>query len=199
MILLTKSLIFLLPTFSVRCTEKKSLKVLTGGFERMDVLARCLLSAFKWTKRLNFSIIFMIYFAHSEEQKLLQIKLSDINRNIVSEVDALGALIEIFNNAVKGNKFEKISFKKLLISISKNQYELIYLTSEGQKVEIELKKDDSKKNLCFILGSQDDLSSDQEAFLESLEVRKISLGQREYLASHVITIICYYLSLLRFS
>ena len=193
---MAKSLIFLLPTFSVKCTEKKSLKALTGGFERVDVLARCLLSAFKWKQRLNFDITFMIYFAHSEEKKLLQIKLSDINRNIVSEVDALGTLIDILNNAVKENKFEEISFKKLLSSISKNPYELFYLTSEGQKIEIELKSDDYEKNLCFILGSQDDLSSDQETILEALKARKISLGNKEYLASHVITIVCHHLSLL---
>ncbi|UJG40117.1 MAG: hypothetical protein K9W45_09745 [Candidatus Heimdallarchaeum aukensis] len=191
-----KSLIFLLPTFSVRCTEKKSLKALTGGFERVDVLARCLLSTFKWKPRLNFDVIFMIYFAHSEEKKLLQIKLSDINRNIVSEVDALGTLIDILNNAVKENKFEEISFKKLLSSISKKHYELFYLTSEGQKIGVELKSDDYEKNLCFILGSQDDLSSDQETILEALKARKISLGNKEYLASHVITIVCHHLSLL---
>ncbi|MHA1114875.1 MAG: hypothetical protein ACTSRR_03695 [Candidatus Heimdallarchaeaceae archaeon] len=193
---MAKPLIFLLPTFTVRCTEKKSLKALTGGFERVDVLARCLLSSFKWKKRLNFDIALMLYFAHSEEKKLLQIKLSDINRNIVSEVDALGTLIDILNNAVNENKFEEISFRKLLSSISKNHYELFYLTSEGQKIEIELKSDDYEKNLCFILGSQDDLSSDQENILETLKARKISLGNKEYLASHVITIVCHHLSLL---
>ena len=53
---------------------------------------------------------------------------------------------------------------------------------------------DEKSNLCFVLGSQKDLTEKQEQVLYKNNVVPISLGEKDYLASHVITIICHQLA-----
>ncbi|MHA1302464.1 MAG: hypothetical protein ACTSQE_08830 [Candidatus Heimdallarchaeaceae archaeon] len=187
------SLKFIIPTFTVRTTVKRNLRSFTGGKERIDVVSRCFLNLYRWEKRLNAKLSMIIYFSHPEEQKMLTIPLESIAQSIDSELDALSVLIEILNKSIVEEKFEQKNFLELLTSIA-SDHTLIYLTSKGESLS-SLQKELLQNNLCFVLGSQDDLTEEQEKILDNLNAIQLSLGEKEYLASHVITIICNYIFL----
>ena len=92
-------------------------------------------------------------------------------------------------------QYQSISFKQLLDDI--NQEALIfYLTPDGDSINKQDKISDKGQDFCFILGSQHDLTEEQEKILFNFDYIPISLGDKDYLASHVITLVCNHIYLL---
>ncbi len=190
-----KNLAFIIPSLSLSSTKKGELKSLTGGKERIDVLARCLLNLIRWQKRLikEVNITLIIYLSNEKEKKALFIELYSLRVPIYSEIDALKVLIDIINSAIENNTFQNISFSNLIETMADRHSLIIYLKADGTLVS-SLKNQlqyEHKKNIFFILGSQDDLTEHQEETLKRYDMLKISIGEKEYLASQVITIIFY--------
>jgi tRNA pseudouridine-54 N-methylase len=180
---------FVVVSPTVRSDSKKSVKSVVGGNERFDVLARCLLNLDRWKKRMNQDFNLLIYLSHPEEQIALDISTNTFPIPLKGELDSVLRLIDIFDNPEKYNFiFEVIDFRELInrISLSSSNF---YLTSTGQPID-SLSKTLDNNNICFVLGSQLDLTESQEEALQNAQFRSISLGKLEYLSSHVITIIC---------
>lgn len=181
---------FLIVSNTVRSSTKKSLKSVVGGQERFDVLARCLLNLDRWKKRLNTDLNLVFYLSHPEEQVVLELPLKILTSTLEGEQASIIQLVNIFDRPESfGLNFERISFNKLILRIIKTS-SIYYLTPNGKPINDVITKSLFDSDLCFILGSQNDLSEDQETIIQEFEFTPTSLGQLDYLASHVITIIC---------
>jgi len=189
------NLTFLIPSQTIRTNTKKTVKSVVGGQERVDVLSRCLLNLSRWNKRLNSKINFILYLSNLNEQTAFTIPLYSLELEFKSEVDSTKKLVELLSTPEeKGVSKENINFKDLIKKISKNS-KLYYLTPYGSEISKLKEKNDKNEKLCFVLGSQYDLTEEQEALLSKMGATRISIGKRDYLASHVITIVCHYLFL----
>ena len=184
------SLTFLISSLTIRGSSKKSIKSIVGGQERLDVLSRCLLNLARWKSRLEREIRLLVYLSHIQEQKVLEIPISDKISTLQTEIDSTHMLLELLAEPqVYNAEYQTISFKQLLEDISQEAL-IFYLTPDGDIINKQEKISEEEQNFCFILGSQHDLTEDQEEVLFNLDYVPISLGDKNYLASHVITLIC---------
>ena len=191
------SLYFLLPSSTIRTETKKTIKSIVGGQERVDVISRCLLNLYRWQKRISQDIYLILYLSHPNELSAIYIPISSVRTELRSELDSVREFLAIlYNPKDYGLKYEKISFEELLENLAKNSV-FYYFTPEGKSLEEYDEITEKEKSICFVLGSQHDLTQKQEEELYHLGASPISLGKRDYLASHVITIACYYFSKLR--
>lgn len=185
---------FLIPSETVRTDSKKTIKSIVGGQERIDVFSRCLLNLYRWKERLNANISLIFYLSHPEELMKISIPLSNINRKIENELDSTREMLKILSkNQNYKIEFEKTNFRKLLNSLARN-HGLYYLTPDGLPIKTYEEAIKSESSACFVLGSQYDLTTEQEKILFDLDAKPLSIGNQNYLASHVITLVCYNLS-----
>ena len=189
------SLTFLIPSQTIRSDTKKTVKSVVGGQERVDVLSRCLLNLSRWNRRFNSEINLLLYLSSSDEQQAFTIPISLLDLDLKSEVDSTQKLIQILSKPEEsGILKENISFDDLIEKISEDS-RLYYLTPDGSEISELEKRENQKERLCFVLGSQYDLTEEQEALLSKIGATHISIGKKDYLASHVITIVCHHLFL----
>ena len=181
---------FLVSSQTLRFGSKKSIKSVVGGQERVDVLSRCFLNLHRWKNRTKANLSLIIFLSHPDEQLAITIHHKNISDDIENEVDSTNLLLRILSEVQESDiKIEKISFEELLESLAEN-YSFYYLNPNGTHIDdLENKIDES--GMCFILGSQHDIMQDQEKILIDFNTVPLSLGKQDYLASHVITIVCY--------
>ncbi len=189
------NLTFVIPSQTIRTDTKKSVKSVVGGQERVDVLSRCLLNLSRWKGRLDSEINFILYLSNPDEQQAFTIPISLLELDLKSEVDSTQKLIEILSIPKERGIFkENINFSDLMEQISKDS-KLYYLTPDGSEISELKKTNNQKENSCFVVGSQYDLTEEQEALLSRMGAIRVSIGKKDYLASHVITIVCHHLFL----
>ena len=188
-------LTFLIPTQTVRTTTKKTVKSVVGGVERLDVISRCLLNLFQWKDRFDVSLSLIVYLSHKEEEQAFFIELDDLDLSLKTEFSSTKTLINILEDPINSKiQSYRISFDTLLDKVSSSSF-LYYLTPEGENIDEFQILSPPQQDVCFILGSQYDLTNNQEQKLENLKATRISLGNQAYLASHVVTIVCNHLFL----
>ena len=186
-------LTFIIPSISLRTNTKRTVKSVVGGQERLDVISRCLLNADRWKTRLPFNIQLVIYFSHPEEQQALYINLLPNSPVLKDELSSIIKLMEIMSKQqTPVSKFERASFSSIVREIAEES-KIYYLTLEGSLLSKYILNPSDESSLCFVLGSQHDLSEEQEVSLQDVGIMQISLGSKNYLASHVITVLCSHL------
>ncbi len=182
---------FIIVTPTVRTTAIRGLKEYSSGKERIDVISRCLLNLSRWKKRLDARFVLYFYLSNPEELQTLLIPLYKLNQNLKSEAESLKYLLDIIETD-KTEYLRKESFLNLVSEKAQNSH-IYYLDPRGKEMEYECFSL-NEQDLCFILGSQEDLSKEQEKIVDNVSFNKLSLGKKEYLASHVITVVCHLLS-----
>jgi len=182
------NLTIIIPSETVRSYSNKKIKEITSGKERLDVIARCLVNVTRAAKRMNYYTRFILYLSHPKEKKALVIPVNDLC--ISSELDAIIYLITLFKQNNKIIKLKQKNFEDLLLQETKDA-SLFYLHPMGIHISNLSKLIQPTDSLVFVIGSQTDLTQDQEKLLYKLGSTKISLGNKEYLASHVITLLLY--------
>ncbi len=188
-------LTFVVISSTIRTTTRKNIRSVVGGQERFDVLARCLLNLDRWKERLKSDLNLVLYLSHPEEQIALYIQLNKLPRTLKSELDSVLTLLDMFTKPMDSFfRFVAINFENLM-KIFFETATIYYLTPDGIPLEEFTAEINQTTELCFVLGSQNDLSETQEQVLSNLDVVPLSLGKPDYLASHVITIICNQFSL----
>lgn len=95
---------------------------------------------------------------------------------------------EIFTETEPGIFIAKKSFEELIKEKNKKA-DIYYLSKDGK--DIRKFKFNLENDLCFILGDHKGIPKKTEKFLDELGIKKISVGEIEYLASQVITIVHY--------
>ncbi|MCE7746912.1 MAG: hypothetical protein GPJ51_00830, partial [Candidatus Heimdallarchaeota archaeon] len=127
-------------------------------------------------------------------QKVISIPISDRFSTLQNEIDSTYMMLDILSNPKEYNaEYSVIKFNKLLDNLTKDS-SIFYLTSEGLSIDKQKVLTQTDLSLCFILGSQHDLSDEQKKALFEIKHIPVSLGEKDYLASHVITIVCNQLS-----
>lgn len=181
---------FLVSSQTLRFGSKKSIKSIVGGQERMDVLSRCFLNLHRWKDKINANLSLIIFLSHPDEQLAITIPHT-LSQNIIeNEADSTRFLLNILSEVQESAiKIEKISFEALLKSLTKS-CKFYHLTLDGLNID-EIENEVNESGMCFILGSQYDLTQNQEKTLFDFDTIPVSLGKQNYLASHVITIVCY--------
>jgi len=184
---------FLIPSSTIRTSNPKKIKSVVGGQERVDVLSRIMLNLYRWKDRYNAKLVAVFYLSHPEENLTYTIPLDCISSPIDNELEATKFMVNLLNSPDElGINVEKQNFSTLLSSLF-SDCNFFYLTSSGKDI-VQLDKDSIQaNNLCFILGSQMDLTDVQEKILGKFNPTLISVGDREYLASHVVSIINHHL------
>ena len=184
---------FLISSSTIRTSTFKKIKTVVGGQERVDVFSRILLNLHRWKNRCDAKFVVVFYLSHPEENLTFTIPLDFILSPIENELDATKFMINLLNSTDElGIDVKKQDFSSLLSSLA-SDCSFFYLTSSGKDIS-QLDEDSMKSNnLCFILGSQMDLTDTQEENLNKFDPTFISVGDREYLASHVVSIINHYL------
>ena len=190
------SLSFLILSSTIRSSTYKTIKSVVGGMERLDVFSRCLLNLVRWNRRMDRDINLLIYMSHLEEQKVLIIPISDKIDSIQNEIDSTHILLDILSSPKEYNaEYNDKSFEQLLNDLAIDSA-IFYLTPEGLFIDEQKEFLQTNHSLCFVLGSQHDLTEEQERQMSAVNYSPISLGDKNYLASHVITIVCNHLSYL---
>ncbi len=168
-----------------------NLKDLPGAAGRLDVLARCINSAFWISYGIRKNVIFHTIL-HGEPNPPIYIRLegnklkkvSPDERNIAIFIGKALKKVNVSKEieSTPGIFVSKKSFEKLL---EENENKNFYLLDENGKdiknVEI--------KNPFFFLGDNVDLSENEKNLLYKYGAKAISLGKTSYLSSHCITIL----------
>ena len=173
-----------------------SLKNLRGS-SKIDVAARAILSVFPnqfselnpklhilFTKN-DPHILEIIDIPHRTE-KYDEIEIASFIRSKLND-DQLPGGIKL--------KTKKINDIKFYIKQQIKKYNIIqYLHEDGYVLSNLFESQKNAQSYCFLLGGRQDISLENEEIILSLEIPKLSLGKRSYLASTCITKLQYEIS-----
>lgn len=183
-----------------------SLKNLPGA-AKIDVVARCILATFPEEEQYlvprRFSVIFT-----KGQPTVLTVKERIAGNPNYDEIAIAAQIKEAMNTnnnvgETSSELEEEVEWAKTLCwvkiknldgylqKLKEKDVQFIYLHEEGLPFKEELSSLLNDQNLLFILGGREDLSREREQILEELGTKKISLGNKSYLASSCISKILY--------
>lgn len=177
-----------------------SLKNLPGE-SKIDVIARNILTLFP-RNNLKPSVTYYTIFTKNSPM-VLQVNGLTVREEWYDEIevaayirDALAISIEKFKADSINNKnelqwYNLNNFQHFFEVITELQYSLIYLHELGESIDTSLQLKRKNENHAFILGGRQDISTEHEQYLEKTQAKKISLGEKSYLASTCILKILY--------
>jgi tRNA (pseudouridine54-N1)-methyltransferase len=168
------------------------------GAGRIDLVCRCVTSAIWLSHALRKDVVFhAVLEGPDRPPKLISFYSNDLKavspdeRNVASHINhalKLGYNLKL-NEEVEvspGIKIAKKSFEEFVKEKSRTT-QLFYLHPKGE----DIRKVKFDKDVCFILGDHLGLPKATEKLLKKLNIKRVSLGKTEYLASHCITICNY--------
>ncbi len=175
------------------CTDGKfTLNDLCGSTGRLDVLLRCVNSAFMLSNDIRRDMeLFLILLGEPDPPRTLRFVGSEL-KYLNPDERSTGALVK---NALMKNVGVEEAGSTPGIYVSRDGLagvlermkgrKIFYLKEDGENIrKIELDSD-----AVFILGGQDDLSPDEEDMVEAGgDATRVSLGPRSLHADHCITV-----------
>lgn len=165
---------------------------LAGGTGRLDVLLRCINSTFFLSHdiRRDAEITLILQGAPNPPKsiRLVGSELKYLNPDERSTAALVrNALIQKVASEERSSPGIYISNRKyqdVLTSIPEG-HQIVYLKEDGQDV----RDFDFEEDVTFVLGDDQDLTSEEEDALLAYDPKVISLGPRSYHADHCITIV----------
>jgi tRNA (pseudouridine54-N1)-methyltransferase len=172
---------------------KFSLNDLTGSTGRLDVLLRCVNSAFMLSNDIRRNVdLYLVLMGEPDPPKALhfcgnELKYLNPDERSTAALVKNALMKKAGSDWVKstpGISVSRKGFSDILEGLKGRR--LIYLKEEGASIsEVNLKEDD-----VFVLGGKEDLSLEEEALIQTWpETQKISLGPRSLHADHCITVV----------
>ena len=76
--------------------------------------------------------------------------------------------------------------------------EAYYLHESGKNINNEITKDNLCESYVFIMGGRQDISAEHESIISKLDIPKVNLGDKSYLASTCTSKVLYHLEKLSF-
>ena len=166
---------FIITSNTVDTSKPLSINSLTS-FGRLDVLCRCISTAFFLSNTFRKNVHLYIYFAIN--QSVLHIDGSSVKGINPDERAIAGILKRVFQGLpTSGIHFYDGHLEDLL-----TKHEPVMLDIRGEVIQKEFSTYNS-----FILGDQVGYPTQDEEQL--IKLKKISLGENEYLSSQTITIL----------
>ena len=165
---------------------------LAGGTGRLDVLLRCINSAFFLSHdiRRDAEITLILQGAPNPPKsiRLVGSELKYLNpdeRSTAALVrNALIQKVAVEERSSPGIYISNRKYRDVLTNIPEGE-QIVYLREDGQDV----RDFDFKDDVTFVLGDDQDLTPEEEEALLAYDPRVISLGPRSYHADHCITIV----------
>jgi len=165
---------------------------LAGGTGRLDVLLRCINSAFFLSHdiRRDAEITLILQGAPNPPKsiRLVGSELKYLNpdeRSTAALVrNALIQKVAVEERSSPGIYISNRKYKDVLTNIPEGE-QIVYLREDGQDV----RDFDFKDDVTFVLGDDQDLTPEEEEALLAYGPQVISLGPRSYHADHCITIV----------
>ncbi len=166
---------FIIISNTVDTSKSLSLNSLTG-YGRLDVICRCISSAFFLSNNIRKDVVVYVFF--SINNMILKIDGATVRGLNPDERAIAGVLKRVFQKLPSsGIDFFRGSIEDLVA-----EHHPIVLDRQGKHLKSEMSKYHS-----FLIGDQLGYPSEYEDLLVNLE--KVSLGLKEYLSSHTITIL----------
>ncbi len=175
------------------CTDPKfSLNDLTGSTGRLDVLLRCVNSAFMLSNDIRRNVeIYLVLLGEPDPPRAILFRGKEL-KYLNPDERSTAALVK--NALMKDAGADWVNSTPGIFTARKDLAgileelggrRIIYLKEEGDKISgINLDESD-----VFVLGGKEDLSPVEEALLDGRpETRRVTLGPRSLHADHCITI-----------
>ncbi|MCS7386187.1 MAG: tRNA (pseudouridine(54)-N(1))-methyltransferase TrmY [archaeon GB-1867-005] len=186
--------IFVLKASTAITSPNFLLRNVAGTSGRLDVVCRCILSAFRVDGLIrNYVDFYAVLEGPPSPGKVLSVHGSLLRGLPESEVEVASIIRDLLamgeglhpNNPAF--RIDKGDFRRLILNLVSSGVKLLYLHERG--IPIERLKFDFKSSHAFILGDHLGLDAGSERFLDSIGAGRVSLGPLSYLASHCITIL----------
>mgnify|MGYP000064707230 CR=1 FL=1 len=182
-------LIFLVKASTARTEPDFNVRSLAGSSGRLDVIARCVIAAFRTRTGVRRSVMLMVVLeGPPSPPKLLEIAGGELESVPESEVDVALAIADALRGSgPPGYRVRRESFRDAVLELlSREGLELYYLHERGKDIRTQ---EFGGRGVAFVLGDHLGLDKESEDFLDRLGVARISLGPRVYLTSHCITMV----------
>ena len=166
---------FLIISNSVDVSQPLSLNSLTA-YGRVDVICRCISSAFYLSNDFRKDVILGVFF--EKNQKFMEINGNEVRGLNPDERAIAGVLKKVF----QGKKFPGINFQEQKLDILFQSQSVLLLDKDGIKLDSKI----SESNI-YVIGDHLGFQIEDKELLKNF--RRISLGETEYMSSHVITIL----------
>lgn len=185
-----------MPTFVVvghkaRTDENYTLDDLAGSTGRLDVLLRCVNSAFMLSNDIRRNVdLYLILLGEPDPPKTVRFKGGEI-RHLNPDERSTGALVkkalaeDVWQEEVMTSEGIYISKRGLAEVLQSLEGPLVYLREDGENI----RQASIAQDYVFVLGGHEDLTDEEEKLIEALETVKISLGPKSLHADHCITIV----------
>ncbi|HUT27673.1 MAG TPA: tRNA (pseudouridine(54)-N(1))-methyltransferase TrmY [Methanomassiliicoccales archaeon] len=165
---------------------------LAGGAGRLDVLLRCVNSAFFLSHDLRKDVeVILILQGPPTPTRTIRLVGSEL-RYLNPDERSTGALIR--NALMKDTISEERSTPGIYVSsrsfqdvlgLMEQETELVYLKEDGQDIRLA----EIPENVTFVLSDHMDLTPDEESLLLQYQPKVLKLGPVSYHADHCITIV----------
>ncbi|RLE51220.1 MAG: tRNA (pseudouridine(54)-N(1))-methyltransferase TrmY [Candidatus Methanomethylicota archaeon] len=182
--------LFIIRSSTARTAADFPLKDLAGAGGRFDVVCRALIAALAHRDGVRKDVEFYaVLKGPPAPPKTIHVNGENLRHIPLSEVEVAELIFRTFKGLeVEGVQVLDIGFEKLVRKLVAEKVKLYYLHQDGIPIEtLEL----HQGVIGFILGDHVGLSSEEERFLESLNIKKVCLGPKVYLSSHCIIIANY--------
>lgn len=170
-----------------------NLNDLCGSTGRLDILLRCINSAFFLSHDIRREVeIYLILQGEPDPPKTIRLVGNEL-KYLNPDERSTGALLrnalmkklgdeEILSTP--GIYISRSSFEDIIKSLTKIS-QLVYLREDGKEFE----PGDTKQDYTFVLGDDRDLTDEEEAVLQKYEPEIASLGLLSYHSDHCITMV----------
>jgi tRNA (pseudouridine54-N1)-methyltransferase len=174
-------------------SSKFNLNDLCGSTGRLDVLLRCVNSAFFLSRDIRKDVeIYLILQGEPDPPKTIRLIGNEL-KYLNPDERSTGALIRNALTKKLGNEevlstpgiyISRSSFEDVIRNLVKVSM-LLYLKENGKAFEPSNKMQD----YTFVLGDDKDLTQEEEALLQKYEVEIASLGSISYHSDHCIAVV----------
>lgn len=166
---------FLIISNTVDTSQPLSLNSLTA-YGRLDVICRCISSAFYLSNDFRKDVFLSIFF--QKNQKIMEIDGNKVRGLNPDERAIAGVLKKIF----VGKEFPGINIQSQDLDVILHDQSILLLDKNGIKLDSAISESNT-----FVIGDHLGFQIENKELLQNS--RKISLGKTEYMSSQVITIL----------
>ena len=174
-----------------------NLKDLPGSCGRLDLVCRCVSSAFFLSHDLRRDTIFYsIHYGAPNPPVVLKFVGSELKR-VSPDERSIALFIKkaldktptpLWKESTSGIYVAKKEFRDIILEKRNEGKEIYYLHKDGKDIEEIFKKDDGLEDVVFVLGDHIGIGEEDEKFLEEF-AHKVSLSPLELHANHCITLV----------
>ena len=189
-------LIFFIKSGTVNIT-KYSIKDIPGSSGRLDVISRCILAALLakdgFEKKIQIWVFLDKYNTYLFDSEKLNYEIFPKNEIYLTDCFVNFLRMNTLDRKNSGNplyavEVSELSMIEAIKDFLKLNYEIFVLKEDGTEFKIQRSKIQEKKDIIFIVGSQEDDFINSKELL-SLNLPTISIGNQSYLASSVIRLL----------